>query len=68
MSVNPHDLWYNGSRLAANRSTALNELKKRVGRRFGTRPLTPAFLDLHKEIWGAMKEEVLKAYQQQKVA
>jgi NitT/TauT family transport system ATP-binding protein len=30
--------------------------------------MTPAFLDLHKEIWGAMKEEVLKAYQQQKVA
>src|SRR5471032_544098 len=30
--------------------------------------MTPAFLDLHKEIWGAMKEEVLKDYQQQKVA
>ncbi len=30
--------------------------------------MTPAFLALHKEIWGAMKEEVLKAYQQQKVA
>ena len=25
--------------------------------------MTPAFLDLHREIWGAMKEEVLKAYQ-----
>ena len=30
--------------------------------------MTPAFLDVHREIWGAMKEEVLKAYQQQKVA
>ncbi len=28
--------------------------------------LTPAFLDLHREIWAAMKEEVLKAYQRQK--
>ncbi|MFI5002854.1 MAG: ABC transporter ATP-binding protein, partial [Reyranellales bacterium] len=28
--------------------------------------LTPAFLDLHREIWGAMKEEVLKAYAAQK--
>ncbi|MBL0898703.1 MAG: ABC transporter ATP-binding protein [Reyranella sp.] len=28
--------------------------------------MTPAFLSLHREIWGAMKEEVLKAYQQQK--
>ena len=28
--------------------------------------LTPAFLDLHREIWAAMKEEVLKAYAQQK--
>ena len=24
--------------------------------------MTPAFLELHREIWGAMKEEVLKAY------
>jgi NitT/TauT family transport system ATP-binding protein len=30
--------------------------------------MTPAFLDLHREIWGVMKEEVLKAYAQQKVA
>jgi NitT/TauT family transport system ATP-binding protein len=30
--------------------------------------MTPAFLALHKEIWAAMKEEVLKAYQAQKVA
>jgi sulfonate transport system ATP-binding protein len=30
--------------------------------------MTPAFLDLHREIWGAMKEEVLKAYRRQKVA
>jgi NitT/TauT family transport system ATP-binding protein len=30
--------------------------------------MTPAFLDLHREIWGAMKEEVLKAYHSQKVA
>ena len=29
--------------------------------------MTPAFLSLHREIWAAMKEEVLKAYQQQKV-
>ena len=29
--------------------------------------MTPAFLDLHREIWAAMKEEVLKAYQAQKV-
>jgi NitT/TauT family transport system ATP-binding protein len=28
--------------------------------------MTPAFLDLHREIWAAMKEEVLKAYQRQK--
>ncbi len=28
--------------------------------------MTPAFLDLHREIWSAMKEEVLKAYEQQK--
>ena len=28
--------------------------------------MTPAFLDLHREIWAAMKEEVLKAYEQQK--
>lgn len=28
--------------------------------------MTPAFLSLHREIWAAMKEEVLKAYQQQK--
>ena len=27
---------------------------------------TRAFLDLHREIWAAMKEEVLKAYEQQK--
>jgi NitT/TauT family transport system ATP-binding protein len=30
--------------------------------------MTPAFLALHKEIWAAMKEEVLKAYQSQKAA
>lgn len=30
--------------------------------------LTPAFLALHREIWAAMKEEVLKAYAAQKVA
>jgi sulfonate transport system ATP-binding protein len=30
--------------------------------------MTPAFLALHKEIWGAMKEEVLKAYHRQKAA
>jgi NitT/TauT family transport system ATP-binding protein len=30
--------------------------------------MTPAFLALHREIWGAMKEEVLKAYQRQKAA
>jgi len=30
--------------------------------------MTPAFLDLHREIWGGMKEEVLKAYARQKVA
>ena len=30
--------------------------------------MTPAFLALHKEIWAAMKEEVLKAYQRQKAA
>ena len=30
--------------------------------------MTPAFLDLHRVIWAAMKEEVLKAYQAQKVA
>jgi NitT/TauT family transport system ATP-binding protein len=30
--------------------------------------MTPAFVALHKEIWGAMKEEVLKAYQRQKAA
>src|SRR5213595_2258441 len=28
--------------------------------------MTPAFLALHREIWAAMKEEVLKAYQRQK--
>ncbi len=28
--------------------------------------MTPAFLALHREIWSAMKEEVLKAYQRQK--
>jgi NitT/TauT family transport system ATP-binding protein len=30
--------------------------------------MTPGFLALHREIWGVMKEEVLKAYAQQKVA
>jgi NitT/TauT family transport system ATP-binding protein len=30
--------------------------------------MTPAFLDLHREIWGVMKEEVLKAYARQKAA
>ncbi len=30
--------------------------------------MTPAFLELHREIWGVMKEEVLKAYQRQKAA
>ncbi|MBN9512335.1 MAG: ABC transporter ATP-binding protein [Alphaproteobacteria bacterium] len=30
--------------------------------------MTPAFLALHREIWAAMKEEVLKAYAAQKVA
>ncbi len=30
--------------------------------------MTPAFATLHREIWGAMKEEVLKAYEAQKVA
>ena len=30
--------------------------------------MTPAFLDLHREIWAAMKEEVLKAYARQRVA
>lgn len=29
--------------------------------------MTPAFLALHREIWSAMKEEVLKAYLRQKV-
>lgn len=28
--------------------------------------MTPRFLDLHEQIWGAMKEEVLKGYQQTK--
>jgi len=30
--------------------------------------MTPDFLAVHKEIWAAMKEEVLKAYARQKVA
>ena len=30
--------------------------------------MTPAFLTLHREIWAAMKEEVLKAYAAQKAA
>jgi len=30
--------------------------------------MTPAFAKLHREIWAAMKEEVLKAYEAQKVA
>jgi NitT/TauT family transport system ATP-binding protein len=30
--------------------------------------MTPAFLDLHREIWAAMKDEVLKAYARQRVA
>jgi NitT/TauT family transport system ATP-binding protein len=30
--------------------------------------MTPAFLDLHREIWGVMKEEVLKAYARQRAA
>jgi len=30
--------------------------------------MTPAFLDLHREIWAAMKEEVLKAYARQRAA
>jgi len=30
--------------------------------------MTPAFLDLHREIWGVMKAEVLKAYERQKAA
>jgi NitT/TauT family transport system ATP-binding protein len=30
--------------------------------------MTPAFLAVHKEIWAAMKEEVLKAYHRQKAA
>ncbi len=30
--------------------------------------MTPAFLALHREIWAAMKEEVLKAYHRQKAA
>jgi NitT/TauT family transport system ATP-binding protein len=30
--------------------------------------MMPAFLDLHREIWGVMKEEVLKAYARQKAA
>ena len=30
--------------------------------------MTPAFIALHREIWAAMKEEVLKAYARQKVA
>ena len=30
--------------------------------------MTPAFIALHREIWGAMKEEVLKAYARQKAA
>jgi len=30
--------------------------------------MTPAFLALHREIWAAMKEEVLKAYAAQKIA
>jgi len=30
--------------------------------------MTPAFIALHREIWGAMKEEVLKAYERQKAA
>ncbi len=30
--------------------------------------MTPAFATLHREIWAAMKEEVLKAYAAQKVA
>src|SRR5437762_2320214 len=30
--------------------------------------MTPAFLDLHREIWAGMKEEVLKAYAAQRAA
>ncbi len=30
--------------------------------------MTPAFLALHREIWAAMKEEVLKAYERQRAA
>jgi NitT/TauT family transport system ATP-binding protein len=30
--------------------------------------MTPGFLALHREIWAAMKEEVLKAYERQKAA
>ena len=30
--------------------------------------MTPGFLELHRKIWAAMKEEVLKAYARQKVA
>jgi NitT/TauT family transport system ATP-binding protein len=30
--------------------------------------MTSAFLDLHREIWGVMKEEVLKAYARQRAA
>jgi NitT/TauT family transport system ATP-binding protein len=30
--------------------------------------MTPAFIDVHREIWSTMKEEVLKAYASQKVA
>ena len=30
--------------------------------------MTPAFLSLHREIWGVMKAEVLKAYERQKAA
>ncbi|MCW5749492.1 MAG: ABC transporter ATP-binding protein, partial [Alphaproteobacteria bacterium] len=30
--------------------------------------MTPGFIELHREIWQAMKEEVLKAYARQKAA
>jgi NitT/TauT family transport system ATP-binding protein len=30
--------------------------------------MTPAFIDVHREIWSTMKEEVLKAYANQKAA
>ena len=46
---------------------AIGDPPQEGGKKHGTEKIARAFAKLHREIWGAMREEVLKAYEAQKV-